>query len=236
MGKREKISDDCMLSLCRNAGFFPNDADLGYRFGKMQGDLSREADLYGVYAWPMEDFLLQLYSPQAKVCVPRGLEPYYWNEPWSAALKGKKVLVIHPFEETIRSQYEKRELLFENPDVLPEFELKTIKAVQSSAFFETSFETWFDALNYMYDEAMKIDFDVAILGCGAYGFSLACMLKKAGKTAIHMGGATQILFGIKGNRWDNHPIVSKLYNEHWVRPSKTETPEKAQQVEGACYW
>ena len=47
-------------------------------------------------------------------------------------LRGKKVLVIHPFAETIQHQYEqKRTLLFKNPDVLPEFQLETIKAVQS---------------------------------------------------------------------------------------------------------
>ena len=53
----------------------------------------------------------------------------------------------------------------------------------------------------MYTEAVKIDFDTAIIGCGAYGFPLAAKLKAAGKQAFHMGGATQLLFGIKGSRW-----------------------------------
>ena len=34
---------------------------------------------------------------------------------------------IHVFVDTIRSQYQKRELLFNNPDILPRFELKTLK-------------------------------------------------------------------------------------------------------------
>ena len=54
------------------------------------------------------------------------------------------------------------------------------------------------ALNYMFDEAMKKNFDVAIIGCGAYGFPLAAKLKQAGKIVIHLGGATQLLFGIIG--------------------------------------
>lgn len=41
-----------------------------------------------------------------------------------------KVLVIHPFEDTIKSQYQKREKLFPGTDILPEFELKTLKAVR----------------------------------------------------------------------------------------------------------
>lgn len=43
-------------------------------------------------------------------------------------------------------------------------------------------------------EALKFDFDVAIIGCEAYGFPLAARLKRAGKIVVHMGGATQILF------------------------------------------
>ena len=51
-----------------------------------------------------------------------------------------------------------------------------------------------------------------------------------------MGGATQVLFGVKGNRWDGIPEFQKYFNEYWVRPSKEETPEKANLAEDACYW
>lgn len=57
------------------------------------------------------------------------------------------------------------------------------------------FSDWFEALEHMYSEAMKEDFDVAIIGCGAYGFPLAAKIKKAGKIGIHLGGAAQLLFG-----------------------------------------
>ncbi len=112
------------------------------------------------------------------------------------------MLVIHPFENTIRKQYEKKDLLFENPDVLPDFKLLTLKAVQSIGNKSNGFGDWFEALDFMYDEALKRDFDVAILGCGAYGLPLAARLKQAGKQVIHLGGSVQILFGIKRNRWD----------------------------------
>jgi len=127
--------------------------------------------------------------------------------------------------------------LFNNNDILPEFTLLTLKAVQTVAGQrDERFETWFDALEFMFNEAMKKDFDIAILGCGAYGFPLAAKLKLAGKQAIHLGGATQLLFGIEGNRWDDHPVISKLYNEYWVRPIESEKPKNANSVEGACYW
>lgn len=50
--------------------------------------------------------------------------PIFSQRPWTQHLKGKKVLVIHPFVETIKKQYEKRHLLFEKPDLmLPDFEM-----------------------------------------------------------------------------------------------------------------
>ena len=60
--------------------------------------------------------------------------------------------------------------------------------------------------------------------------------KRRGKQAIHLGGPLQILFGIKGKRWDDIPSVSKFYNEYWTRPSDEETPVNNTKVEGGCYW
>ena len=115
----------------------------------------------------------------------------------------------------------------------------TLKAIQTlCGEKDERFGTWFDALDYMYKEAMKIDFDIAIIGCGAYGMPLAAMLKKAGKQAIHLGGATQLLFGIKGRRWEeNYPSkIATFFNEYWVYPAESEKPKNASTVEMGCYW
>lgn len=108
--------------------------------------------------------------------------------------------------------------------------------VQSIAGESTSFDNWFDALDYMTEEALRRDFDIAIIGCGAYGFPLAARLKAAGKQAIHLGGAVQIMFGIIGSRWYSVPAVRKMFNEYWVHPSADEIPKNAEKVEGGCYW
>jgi hypothetical protein len=51
-----------------------------------------------------------------------------------------------------------------------------------------------------------------------------------------MAGATQILFGIKGKRWDTHSEIAKLYNEQWVRADELERPFNYLEVEGGSYW
>lgn len=227
--------------VCFYSGFFPNDIRFGKRFTDVMIDACKNADFLAAWFFPYEDYYIKNILPKSsKIGYLMNMEPWKADKPWTAALKGKKVLVIHPFDESIRCQYEKRELLFENQEILPEFELKTLRAVQTLAGTKDDrFETWFDALEYMYKEAMKIDFDVAILGCGAYGMPLASMLKKAGKQAIHMGGVTQILFGIKGKRWEEkkaYGYIKNLMNENWKYPLESERPSQSQKVEGNCYW
>ena len=100
------------------------------------------------------------------------------------------------------------------------------------------FQNWFEALEYMVQTALKIDFDVAIIGCGAYGMPLAAKLKQAGKQAIHLGGATQLLFGIKGRRWEeNYPSkIATCFNANWTYPLDSEKPKNGGTVEMGCYW
>lgn len=105
----------------------------------------------------------------------------------------------------------------------------------------SQFNTWFDALDYMKSEIDKCDYDVCLIGCGAYGFPLAAHVKHNGKQAIHLGGTLQLLFGIKGNRWFDpdsflYPKFKELLNENWVKPLETEKPLVANQIEGGCYW
>ncbi len=220
------------------SGFFSNDITYLKRFSELIKEASSCVDLLGIWFLEMEDYMIESYAKQCMLTRLRALEPWYVENPWTASLKGKKVLVIHPFEDTIRRQYARREELFPGTEILPEFEaLYTVKAVQTMVGARDGrFKDWFEALEWMYEEAVKFDFDVAIIGCGAYGFPLAARLKRAGKIAVHMGGATQILFGIKGNRWDQNSTVGKLYNESWVRPNENETPKNAEINEGACYW
>jgi hypothetical protein len=81
-------------------------------------------------------------------------------------------------------------------------------------------------------EAQTRKFDVALIGAGAWSLPLAARLKQAGRVAIHLGGDTQLCFGIKGQRWEGYGI----YNEHWVRPSAAETPKNFLLKENGCYW
>lgn len=229
------------------AGFFPKDIELEERFVQLMLDCCKDIDLCGVWKLFMEDYIIKTYAEQTQITELGWLEP--WNLrsassaevlPWTHALAGKKVLIVHPFEKSIRSQYEmNRDKIFERlypaELILPEFELKIVKAVQSlGGNNEQGFNTWFDALEYMIEQCKQQDFDVAIIGCGAYGFPLASAIKRMGKCVIHLGGATQLMFGIKGKRWIEY--YADMMNDYWIRPFKEDTPLEAADVEGGCYW
>ena len=218
-----------------NAGFFPNTDIMLTKFSELVLADLKEIDILGSWT-PYENDLKDVLKGCIKVPM-RDLEPYYHTNPWSEVLKGKKILVVYPFSESIEKQYKKRTDLFQDERVLPEFELITLKSVQSIAGNKPEeFETWFEALESMKSQISNIDFDIAIIGAGAYGLSLAAHVKRIGKQAIQLGGATQILFGIKGSRWEEIPEISCFFNEHWINPLPEDRPKGFEKIENGCYW
>lgn len=218
------------------SGVFPTNDDTLGRFCERYVACAQSADLLALWDVGAEREVIRgcRGTTFAKL---RALEPYYHQNPWSSALAGKKVLVVHPFKDTILRQYARREALFPGTAILPEFaSLTVIRAVQGLAGQETGYVSWFDALDAMARQMDAADYEVAIIGAGAYGLPLAAHARDTGHTAIQMSGATQLLFGIKGKRWDDHPIISTLYNDAWVRPAENEGIPNREAVEGGSYW
>jgi len=217
------------------SGFFPSHIDKIEQFCELMIHDLHNVDILG--SWLKQESFFAKELAHSKKLVLEDLEPFFTPTPWTWALEGKKVLVVHPFAETIKSQFNYRERLFAN-NLLPPFELDVIPAVQSIAGEKTEFTDWFAALDSMKEQITGKNFDICILGCGAYGFPLASFVKNMGKKSFHLGGVTQLLFGIKGKRWEEFIVYpyANLFNEYWVRPSQKEMPQKAKTVEGGCYW
>jgi hypothetical protein len=195
-----------------------------------------EIDVIG--SWLGGEAQVKLQMPNAKFI--RFLDFYHFlhAHPWTEGLRGRKVLVVHPFASSIKRQYKIKDLLFPAEHVLPDFELLTYPAIQSIAGnTPAGFENWFEAFDYMKSDISRINFDIAIIGCGAYGMPLSVFVKRdLGKKAVHLGGNTQILFGIKGSRWENDPKFSHIINSHWIKPDTTETPPGHESIDQNCYW
>jgi hypothetical protein len=229
------------------SGFFPPTQKKIEQFCRLMLEDIPQVDILG--SWLSQEAYFSSYLKDSTKVSLMYIDPYWANTPWTSALKGKKILIVHPFANTIEKQYKKRELLFNDKNFIPKFKsLTTIKAVQSLGDSKTKFNDWFEALEFMKSEINRVDYDICLLGCGAYGLPLAAHVKRSGKKAFHIGGSLQLLFGIKGKRWellnDQRNVTRNeislnyfdLPNQHWVRPSKEEKPENASLIEGGCYW
>lgn len=229
--------DNVKDQMTRWSGFFPSTDENLMRFGDLMIEDSKHMDILG--SWLAEEKLINVYfASNIKIVHLSLLEPFWTNQPWTKVLEGKKVVVVHPFAETIMLQYENnRDKLFKNPNVLPQFKsLRVVKAVQSLGGDNNGFKDWFEALQYMEHEIDKEDYDICLIGCGAYGFPLAAHVKCMGKQAIHLGGALQLLFGIRGKRWEEMPEYNVLMSGAWIRPLSKESPSCKNKVENGCYW
>lgn len=283
-GKKNKYQT-VMDNVYNCAGFFPNDTALGYQFNEVMKESIKVCDLLGLSHELCENYFMNRFMDKSAKAA-KDFSVYNiceMDNSWTTALKGKKVLVVTPFTETVESQYKNRDKLFIDKDAfcktdsdidigdegnakdaysyldskdasdmaneagyrLPEFELLTYKSLLTVGDLrDDRFKTWFDALEFMTEEILKLDFDIALLGCGAYGMALAARIKKADKQAIHMGGTTQLVFGIMGRRWDGSrfggidhmdPKVARFYNKYWTYPLEGK-PDEANKVEYGPYW
>lgn len=176
----------------------------------------------------------------------RSLEPYYCpaQNRWTNLLVGQKVCVVSSFVDTMVEQLkQKKNIWSEWETLLPDgVEWCFVRSyyppsvAQGVADWPQGIVCWQDALDYLETKVLESEADIVLIGCGGLGMPLGYRLKRHGKIAIVMGGAIQVLFGIKGGRWKSHPIISKFWNASWVSPKVSETPKGARTVEGACYW
>lgn len=216
-------------------GFFPKSHELMDEFCDLYLKKIKEADLlWCMWKSKFENKLYQDCCPDTELTLydDTGF-PIDLENPWTYALKGKKVLVIHPFEESIIENYKIKDKLFSNKKFMPDFELKTIKAVQTLADNkDVPYKDWFEALESMKEKMRNTDFDVALIGAGAYGFPLGAYAKELGKQAFHIGGMLQLYFGIRGKYYDQF----NYHNEYWTRPDESEKPKGFNKVEAGRYW
>lgn len=218
-------------AICVCAGVFPPSDDMIERFCRVFMEACHDIDAFASFNVG-ECRLHRLLCPQATSINLNALAPQGHPRTWYGALEGKKLLVVHLYGKTIRAQYEKNVEYHAGQGPFPRVkELIIYRPVNSIGGVNRDFPDWEAALGHMINDISKIDFDVAMLGCGVYGVPLSVHIKRMGKIAIYTGGATQIAFGIKGLRWDS----AGIYNKHWTRPFPDDIPANMRTIEGGCF-
>jgi len=242
------IDINSIINLWKLSGVFPPSPETAERFAKDLIDVSKMIDVCGVRSawyerlfWKQEEANLQKLAIKPTLINIESLSPIGLSKSWVSSLQGLNVLIIHPFADSIKSQYPRRQQLFSDPDWIPTFNLTVLKSVQSLSgnAIEVGFPDWFEALEHMKKQVSEINFDLALIGAGAYGIFLGAHVKNIGKQAIHVGGALQLFFGIKGSRWSNRgtpEYVQDSSRSSWVWPTNNEIPSSYMEVESGAYW
>lgn len=221
-----------------NVGLFPDtDASLD-AFCAALVEAAGHMDVMGLMGYPGESDVIRDHAPQARLVSLHALDPWHFPAPWSRRLAGRRVTVVSPFAGTIASQYAQRrtEIWPGHPDVLPQFALRTVRMPLSPGLCAPEEPSWQARLDKVRAAVDAEPYDVLLVGAGGISLLLAAHAKRSGRIGFHMGGPTQVLFGIRGKRWDSEPFFQTAMTPAWTRPGEEETPPEAWRVEQGCYW
>ena len=234
-----------------NAGIFPKEYIKNFCVDYIDALANADVMAEGWYEplKKVEKEILDEFTPDRVSIFLRNLEPYYVapNLRWTQYLKGKKVAIINSFAETCEQQtYMSKAIWPDNTSSLLPHNTKWIPiqtyyspklaGKKISTQWPDNIKNYKDAIDDVVKRTLNSQAKVAIIGCGGMGMIIGSELKDAGLQVIVMGGATQILFGIRGKRWDNHDVISKFYNDAWVHPNPSQIPSNYSLIEGGCYW
>lgn len=241
---RKEYEPSILEWLFSTSGFFADDYDdiikAVDQYAELTIDGLKECD-YLSATFPKKIYMPYFFKYYATNATPTFSDfgPYFdipTEKTWVGALKGKKVLVINSFTDSIEYQYKRKDKLVKSKEYeLPDFELITYKTyVTQVGERPGGFKNFFQVLEKMLTEIKKIEFDVALIGAGAYGFPIAVEIKRMGRIAIETCGKTPTFFGVYGER-DLKDGLEKYKTDAWIRPIE-EPPKKYKEIENGCYW
>ncbi len=144
----------------------------------------------------------------------------------SKILKGKKVLVICPFGESIELNFKNRRHFFKHGYVYPDFDLRIVNSPITYAGMPKEMYPdvdWFATVRSLETEIRARDFDIALLACGSYAMPLGVFIEKElRKKAIYFGGVMQLYFGVMGRRYENPYFIDQINREYFIHPVERE--------------
>ena len=230
--------------LHHTAGFFPVEKNSILRWLEVYRESLKSLDMVPVWQTPdtylsaYEDRALSRYVSQAERITLTALHPVHPPASWLPELCALRWLVISPFEATIRSQLPCLDKLGFFPSravaLLSQVRenCRILRCPQLPYLVPPQHRDWFEALEDLKSQMAGHSFDIALVGAGAWSLPLVAHAKKLGKKGLHLGGQLQLLFGIKGGRWDR----VNIYNEFWTRPLPEDRPENFRLMEQGAYW
>lgn len=206
-------------------------SDIGM-FVDISGEIEKDRNMDQYYIDKPHCYQDDCCVLDAGFLVGKNIHRVHCEIPWTIKLKNKKVLIISPFVNTIKQQWEKRNLIWgDSVEKMNGFELVDVMKSPFHPLVDNrnngDKSSWYEVAELYMEKMNSYDYDVILIGAGAYAPVLADHAKKQGKIGITICGALQLLFGILGPRWVNYPCYApwqKMFNEHWIYPMNEDKP------------
>jgi hypothetical protein len=163
------------------------------------------------------------------------IEPFaHKDNGWHYQLEDKKVLVISSFKDSIESQIPNFSKIWVGAKL---GNCEVIRCPQPHQITGGNPIFYSDAKWQLADQIANRNFDICIIGAGGYSLFLCDLIKNMGRKSIHLGGATQVLFGIRGSRFDRNFSDQNWYGtDSFIKPLESDIPKYHNLVENSCYW
>jgi len=159
---------------------------------------------------------------------------------WYDKLRNKKILIISLHSEAMKKQWLNNHVFKAHSRTLTQqsanIQLEFLKPPMSGGWL-TPHQSWMESLSVLKEEVgeahSRFNFDLALVSCGGYGAPICSYISESlNKSVFYVGGALQLYFCIKGNRWSQN----KIYNQYWASVSPDKIPINHHQVERGAYW
>ncbi len=252
--------------LTNAAGLYPEHNNVFKLFVNIYLDAIKELDILA--SWndnmlPIEEWVYNNFVNHKHIINPKyskgivdlmSFESFYVESKlwWQTLFENKTILILSPFTDSISDQLDlnKRDNVWSGK--WSNFWPSTIKFkylkfphpyMLQSPKVQSTYPQDFVELIHSYKTKLNDvgEFDIALIGTGCYSIILGSYIKKElKKSAFHLGGGLQMMFGVYGNRWFQNgkpnTFFDEYINEHWVRPSKEETPSGFKKQEDGAYF
>jgi len=139
------------------------------------------------------DVMLEWYTPTKTMIWAQAFEifHYIYRQPWTLALRGKRILVVSPLADQMRRQ--NRQKLYDGVDLFPDCEFHFVRDV---------------------DPETMPEYDVALVTSNA----VCHAIYESGRSAICVGSVLPMYFGILQKEWlrDRPDVVRLFLNKAWT--------------------
>jgi hypothetical protein len=231
-----------------NTGVFPGNIDSIVKFSKLHAKAAGYLDFMGLVSGRLEADLLNYLDYQGKTLSIFDFEPDRSIPDDSAScylpeFEGKRVLIVSSVAELLCARA--------NEDTFTAVWAKTGKSWFHPAqvtclqfpytYDRDTHDRFGSSINLFEWIIERIDpttFDVALIAAASLGVPLAAAIKEMNRSAIALGGALQVLFGVGGKRWRDDPTwVQNYFTRAWIDIPRDQIPNMPDGYgDGGAYW